>query len=63
MLKNKKISFRLPAKIKEEIKQVAERYNLTLSNATLYLVCCGLEVKQDYYPYLYVPGKKMEGDK
>lgn len=57
MLKDEKITFRLPAEMKEQVEQVAERYNLTLSNATLFLLSCGMDVERSYRPVLFVANK------
>ena len=54
MLRNEKLSVRVPAELKDQLEQVAERYGLTLSNAVLFVLSCGLDVEREYRPVLYV---------
>lgn len=56
-LKNEKVTFRLPTEIREQIEQVAQRYDMSISDATLFLVSCGLDVEKDYRPVIYVANK------
>lgn len=54
MLRNEKLSVRIPAEMKDQLEQVADRYGLTLSNAVLFVLSCGLDTEKDYRPALRV---------
>lgn len=53
-LKDEKMSIRLPAEMKEKIKAVAERYGMSMSNALLFLLDCGLDGEKSYRPVLMI---------
>lgn len=56
-VQDEKMSIRLPAEMKEQIKAVAERYDMSISNAALFLLSCGLDSEEQYRPILYVTHK------
>lgn len=59
-LKNESISMRLPAEMKQKVKAVADRYDMSLSNALLFLLDCGLEDEKNFRPVLIVTSKVMK---
>lgn len=56
-IKDEKITFRLPADMKKQVEEVAKRYDMSISNATLFLLSCGLDSEEQYRPILYVTHK------
>lgn len=58
-LKDERIAVRMPAELKQKVIEVAERYDLSMSNALLFLLDCGLDVEKDYRPVLVVTSKVL----
>lgn len=58
-IKDERIGIRLPAEMKEKIKAVAERYDMSMSDALLFLLDCGLDDEKNYRPVLVITSKVM----
>ena len=58
-IKDERVGVRLPAEMKRKIKAVAERYDMSMSDAILFLLDCGLDDERDYRPVLVITSKVM----
>lgn len=58
-IKDERIGVRLPAEMKERIKAVAERYDMSMSDALLFLLDCGLDDERNYRPAYVITSKIM----